>query len=104
MSESNMSILEAWCNGRPVIVAGGYIPESAKKALGVGGKYGGRKLAVACGGHVVSNPDLIFRVKNGPKLAPYHGATFYTVGSKDGYVDYPLSMALSAQGSVEAGL
>jgi NADPH2 dehydrogenase len=65
MSELNMLLLEAWGNERPLIVAGGYIRESAKKkALGVGGKYGGRKLAVACGGHFVSNPDLIFRVKN----------------------------------------
>ena len=47
----------------------------------------------------MSNPDLIFRVKNGSKLA-----TFYTVGSKDGFADYPLSTALSARGNVEAEL
>jgi len=89
--ESNFPFLEAWGNERPVIVAGGYTGESAMKALGVGGVYEGKKVAVAFGRPFVSNPDLVFRVQNGVELAPYDRKTFYEIGSQKGYVDYAFS-------------
>jgi NADPH2 dehydrogenase len=90
-SESNLPFLEAWGDGRPVIVAGGYTVESAMKALGAGGVYEGKKVAIAFGRHFVSNPDLVFRVRNGIALAPYDRNTFYEIGSEKGYVDYEFS-------------
>ncbi|KAF2025379.1 FMN-linked oxidoreductase [Setomelanomma holmii] len=100
--DSNIPLLEAWGDERPVIVAGGYSAESAVSALASGGQYEGRKVAVAFGRHFVSNPDLVFRVKNKVELAPYDRSTFYKVGSKDGYLDYPFSEAYLAQEVVAA--
>ncbi|KAH7065818.1 hypothetical protein BKA63DRAFT_547041 [Paraphoma chrysanthemicola] len=90
-SESNMPLLEAWGDERPVIVAGGYTAESAKDTLGPGGLYDGRKAAVAFG-----------RPYNRVELAPYDRATFYKIGSKDGYIDYPFSREFLAHSRVGA--
>ncbi|KAF2819349.1 FMN-linked oxidoreductase [Ophiobolus disseminans] len=89
--ESNLSFLEAWGDDRPVIVAGGYTAKSALKALGPGGVYEGKKIAVAFGRPFVSNPDLVYRAKKGIQFAPYDRTTFYEVGSEKGYVDYEFS-------------
>jgi NADPH2 dehydrogenase len=89
--ESNRPFLEAWGNERPVIVAGGYTGNSAMDVLAPGGAYYGKKVAIAFGRHFVSNPDLVFRVKNGIELAPYDRGTFYEVGSEKGYTDYETS-------------
>jgi len=90
-AESSHLFLEAWGNERSVIVAGGYTGESALKALAVGGAYEGRNVAIAFGRHFVSNPDLVFRIKNGVGLAPYDRKTFYEIGSEKGYTDYEYS-------------
>jgi NADPH2 dehydrogenase len=96
-SESNIPFLDAWGAEHPVIVAGGYSGESARKALDAGGMYEGRSVAIAFGRHFVSNPDLIFRVKNNVALAPYDRKTFYSVGSKKGYTDYEFSEGFKAE-------
>jgi NADPH2 dehydrogenase len=90
-SDSTIPYMDAWGNERPIIVAGGYTAESAQKALAAGGMYEGRNVAIAFGRHYVSNPDLVFRVKNGVTLTPYDRATFYSVGSEKGYTDYEFS-------------
>jgi NADPH2 dehydrogenase len=95
--ESNIPFLDAWGNDRPVIVAGGYTGESAVKALSSGGVFEGRKVAIAFGRPFVSNPDLVFRVKNGVPLAPYDRKTFYNVGSERGYTDYEFSQEFRAE-------
>jgi NADPH2 dehydrogenase len=97
-SDSIIPCLDAWGNERPVIVAGGYTAESAKKALATGGMYEGRNVAIAFGRRYVSNPDLVFRVKNGVPLTPYDRSTFYTIGSEKGYLDYEFSEKFRAQG------
>lgn len=97
LKESSLPFLDAWGNDRPAIVAGGYSPESAAKALGTDGEYGGRNVAIAFGRHYVSNPDLVFRMKSGVPLAPYDRSTFYAVGSEKGYTDYGLSQEFRAQ-------
>jgi NADPH2 dehydrogenase len=96
-ADSLIPFLDAWGNERPVIVAGGYSADSAREVLGPGGMYEGRKVAVAFGRHYVSNPDLVFRVKNGVPLAPYDRKTFYDIGSKEGYTDYAFSEEYNAQ-------
>ncbi|KAJ5245931.1 hypothetical protein N7468_000914 [Penicillium chermesinum] len=82
-------ILEAWENRSPVMVAGAYTPESAAKA--VEEHYKHWDVIVAFGRHFISNPDLVFRVKNGIPLAPYNRATFYLLKQWEGYNDYPFS-------------
>jgi 2,4-dienoyl-CoA reductase-like NADH-dependent reductase (Old Yellow Enzyme family) len=44
--------------------------------------------AIAFGRHFISNPDLVYRLEHGLKLAPNVSDTWYTQGPQ-GYVDYP---------------
>ncbi|KAF4965611.1 hypothetical protein FSARC_6598 [Fusarium sarcochroum] len=88
-------ILEMWDNQSPVIVGGGYVPDNVYQA--VDGSYKKWNVVVAFGRWFISNPDLVFRVKNGVPLTSYQRETFYTAKSDVGYNDYPFS-----QGFVEA--
>ncbi|MCJ1289350.1 Chanoclavine-I aldehyde reductase fgaOx3 [Xylographa carneopallida] len=81
-------LVEAWGATSPVLVAGGFTPESAKRA--VEEEYPG-EVAVVFGRYFISNPDLPFRVLRGVGLSKYDRGTFYKVGSREGYVDYPFS-------------
>lgn len=80
-------ILEAWDNQSPVIVAGGYTPESAASA--VDDHYRKWDVLVAFGRHFLANPDLVFRVQKGLELNKYNRTTFYINMSEEGYNDYP---------------
>ncbi|KAJ5711412.1 hypothetical protein N7488_005568 [Penicillium malachiteum] len=82
-------ILEAWDNLSPVIVAGGYRPDSAVWA--VEKRYKKWDVMVAFGRHFISNPDLVFKVQNGIPLTPYNRSTFYCRKEWVGYNDYPFS-------------
>lgn len=82
-------ILEAWNNLSPVIVAGGYRPSTA--AWAVEEKYRKWDVMVAFGRHFISNPDLVFRVKNDIRLLQYDRSTFYNNKQWLGYNDYPFS-------------
>ncbi|KAH6988539.1 NADPH dehydrogenase [Ilyonectria destructans] len=82
-------ILEAWDNLSPVLVAGGYTPETAGWALD--DHYKKWDVLIAFGRHFLANPDLVFRVKNGIELNKYNRATFYLTMSDVGYNDYPFS-------------
>jgi NADPH2 dehydrogenase len=95
-ADSLIPFLDAW-GERPVIIAGGYSAESVLKAVGAGGVYEWRKVAIAFGRHYVSNPDLVFKVKNGVPLAPYDRKTFYEIGSEKGFTDYEFSEEYKAQ-------
>ncbi|TPX61311.1 hypothetical protein PhCBS80983_g01153 [Powellomyces hirtus] len=64
------------------IVAGGYLRDSAEKAISSG--YAD---AVAFGRYYISNPDFVERLRNNITLTPYNRATFYTQDSV-GYTDY----------------
>ncbi|CRK06929.1 hypothetical protein BN1723_006565, partial [Verticillium longisporum] len=82
-------ILEEWDNRSPVIVAGGYTPESAQQA--VDGHYKKWDVLVAFGRHFLANPDLVYRVENGIQLNEYNRNTFYLNKTEEGYNDYPFS-------------
>ncbi|RDW70507.1 alkene reductase [Aspergillus mulundensis] len=82
-------ILEAWDNRSPVIVAGGYRPETAAWALEE--HYKKWDVLVAFGRHFLANPDLVFRIRHGIELNRYNRATFYLAESEVGYNDYPFS-------------
>lgn len=82
-------ILEAWDNHSPVVVAGGYHPESAAQA--VEEHYRKWDVMVAFGRHFIANPDLVFRIQHGITLNKYNRATFYLRKQWEGYNDYPFS-------------
>ncbi|OLN81109.1 Chanoclavine-I aldehyde reductase 2 [Colletotrichum chlorophyti] len=84
-------ILEEWDNLSPVVVAGGYTADTARWA--VDQHYKKWDVAVAFGRHFISNPDLVFRVKNNIPFTPYDRTTFYLKKSNEGYNTYPFSDA-----------
>ncbi|KAI1373071.1 NADH:flavin oxidoreductase/NADH oxidase family protein [Hypoxylon crocopeplum] len=81
--------VDAWDNTSPVLVAGGFTPDSAKKM--VDEEFKDKDVAVVFGRRFISTPDLPFRIRQGLPLADYNRDTFYTAGSKQGYTDYPFS-------------
>lgn len=81
--------IEAWGTGRPVLLAGGFRPDSARRA--VEKEYPEYQMGICFGRFFISNPDLPYRVLNGVEFAKYDRETFYKVKSPDGYIDYPFS-------------
>ncbi|THY69427.1 FMN-linked oxidoreductase [Aureobasidium pullulans] len=79
--------IDIWGRTSPVLVAGGFTPESAKHAVDV--EYKDVDAAVVFGRHFISNPDLPMRIKKGVELNGYDRSTFYTPMQKEGYLDYP---------------
>lgn len=82
-------MVKAWDNASPILLAGGFLPESAKQA--VNETYKDHDVVIVFGRYFVANPDLVFRVKEGLQLTEYDRAVFYTPKDPKGYLDYPLS-------------
>ncbi|KAF6845316.1 NADPH dehydrogenase [Colletotrichum musicola] len=82
-------ILEEWDNTSPVVVAGGYLADSARWA--VDERYKKWDVAVAFGRPFIANPDLVFRVRNNIPFTPYDRSTFYVKKSNEGYNTYEFS-------------
>lgn len=82
-------MIQAWANTSPVLLAGGFNSELAKKTLDE--EYPDRDIGAGFGRPFIANPDLPFRIKHGISLNPYIRATFYTPKSEVGYIDYPFS-------------
>ncbi|TDZ28360.1 Chanoclavine-I aldehyde reductase fgaOx3 [Colletotrichum trifolii] len=80
-------LLDIWDNASPVLVAGGFTPELARRA--VDDEYARWDVAVVFGRHFLANPDLPFRIKHGLPLNKYDRDTFYTPSIPEGYIDYP---------------
>ncbi|KAJ5748801.1 uncharacterized protein N7511_010497 [Penicillium nucicola] len=70
-----------------LLVAGGYTPQEADDL--VNKKYPGKDIVVMFGRHFISNPDLVYRIKEGLELNAYNRETFYSLESVLGYSDYP---------------
>lgn len=79
----------AWGNTSPILLAGGFRPDSARRA--VEEEYTNFDIAIVFGRYFISNPDLPYRILNDRELAPYDRGTFYKIKSPDGYIDYPFS-------------
>lgn len=88
-------MVELWDHASPVLVAGGFTPESARTAAEE--TYKGYDVAIVFGRYFVTNPDLVFRVKTGVPLVKYDRSTFYTPKEPRGYVDYPFSALYKAE-------
>lgn len=79
--------INTWNNQSPVILAGGFTPESARRLVEY--EYSGYDIATAFGRYFISNPDLPYRIRHNIALTPYDRSTFYKAKSRDGYIDYP---------------
>ncbi|KAI0147337.1 NADH:flavin oxidoreductase/NADH oxidase [Xylariaceae sp. FL1272] len=88
-------LVKAWENQSPVILAGGFTRESALKT--VDEKYKDYDVVIAFGRHFISNPDLVFRLKEGVALTKYDRSTFYTPKKPEGYIDIPFSEEFRAK-------
>ena len=96
-SESLKFAFDAWDKRSPVLVAGGFRPDTALKAID--GAYSSSDVAIVFGRYFISNPDLPYRIKNGIELMEYNRKTFYIPKSKTGYIDYPFSKDWLAESS-----
>ncbi|KAK3687695.1 hypothetical protein B0T22DRAFT_498024 [Podospora appendiculata] len=63
----------------PLLIAGGYTAESARRLVDV--DRPDKDVAVAFGRHFIANPDLPFRVQHGISFSPYNRSTFYNARS-----------------------
>ncbi|KAK5630413.1 hypothetical protein RRF57_006128 [Xylaria bambusicola] len=82
-------LFKLWDNQTPIMLAGGYLPESAMRA--VDEMWKDYDVIIAFGRYFISNPDLVFRIKEGIRFADYDRSTFYTKKSAEGYIDLPFS-------------
>lgn len=88
--------LDIWGKTSPVLLAGGFKPDSAKRAMG---EYKDHDILIVFGRYFISNPDLPFRIQHGIELTQYNRDTFYNVGSPEGYTDQPFSKEWEEQSS-----
>lgn len=80
-------LVDIWGNQSPVMLAGGFKPDSSSST--VDDNFPNQDVMIAFGRYFISTPDLVFRIKNGIELAPYDRDTFYNAGESRGYTDYP---------------
>ncbi|KAJ5641697.1 Aldolase-type TIM barrel [Penicillium lividum] len=97
-SEKLDFFFNAYEKASPVMVAGGYKPDSAREA--VDAVYKDYDVLIAFGRSYITNPDLPFRVKSNVPLTPYDRDMFYRPKDPVGYIDYEFSAEFKA---VQAG-
>lgn len=102
LTRRNDPFIELWGSQAPIILAGGFTPETAKKVTEE--TYPDRDVCVAFGRFYISTPDLPYRVHQGISLNPYIRATFYTKMSPVGYTDYSYSSQYLAIGPEKVAL
>ena len=88
-------LIDVWGKTSPVFVAGGFAADSAYKA--VDKEYKDKDVAIVFGRYFISNPDLVFRVKNHIEFTDYDRSTFYNKKQARGYTDYPFSKEFERQ-------
>lgn len=81
-------LIDIWGKTSPIFIAGGFVPETALRAVK---EYQENNVCIVFGRYFTSNPDLVFRIKEGIDLTPYDRTKFYTAKAKDGYTTYPFS-------------
>ncbi|KAL4955591.1 hypothetical protein BDW69DRAFT_116183 [Aspergillus filifer] len=91
---------EAYGKASPIMVAGGYVGETARQAVDV--EHKDYDTLVAIGRPWTANPDLPFRVRKEIPLKPYEREHFYTVKSPVGYADYDFSEEWKAENAATA--
>ncbi|TGJ82045.1 hypothetical protein E0Z10_g6717 [Xylaria hypoxylon] len=81
-------LIKLWNNQSPVVLAGGFTSLSAIQ--GVDETWKDFDIIIAFGRYFISNPDLVFRLREGIEFAKYDRSTFYT-RTAEGYIDLPFS-------------
>ncbi|KAJ5492779.1 Chanoclavine-I aldehyde reductase [Penicillium diatomitis] len=81
--------LDAYRGAGPIVIAGGYKPETAKEA--VDGRYKDHEVVIGFGRPYTSNPDLPFRVQHNVPLVPHDRDTLYNAKEARGYNDWEFS-------------
>ncbi|KAG9234357.1 hypothetical protein BJ875DRAFT_461783 [Amylocarpus encephaloides] len=94
-SESVDFLLDTWGKTSPVLLAGGFTPATAYQS--VDEKHAGKDVAIVFGRYFISNPDLVFRVREGIELEPYDRSKFYLAKQEEGYTTYPYSPEFDRQ-------
>lgn len=82
-------LIKLWDNQSPIVLAGGFLPESAIRT--VDETWKDFDIVIAFGRYFISNPDLVFRLREGIEFTQYDRSTFYTPKNSKGYTDFPLS-------------
>ncbi|KAI8955644.1 NADH:flavin oxidoreductase/NADH oxidase [Xylaria longipes] len=82
-------LIKLWNNQSPIILAGGFLPKSAVQA--VEETWKDFDIVIAFGRYFISNPDLVFRLREGIEFRNYDRSTFYTPKKAEGYIDFPIS-------------
>ncbi|TVY31769.1 putative inactive dehydrogenase [Lachnellula occidentalis] len=88
-SESVKFLVDIWDNTSPVLLASGYKTESAYTA--VDKEWKDKDVVIVFGRYFISNPDLVFRIKEKIELTPYDRSKFYLPKQALGYTDWPFS-------------
>lgn len=89
LTRRNDPFIELWGSEAPIMLAGGFTPETARKITEE--IHPDRDVCVAFGRFYISTPDLPYRICQGISPNPYARETFYTKMSPVGYTDYPYS-------------
>jgi NADPH2 dehydrogenase len=95
--ENNDWLIKLWDNCTPILLSGGFTPEKAQHAVDV--KYKDYDIGIIFGRYFVSNPDLVFRLKEALPMTKYERSVFYTPKLVKGYTDWEFSPEYSAQAS-----
>ncbi|RFU29498.1 hypothetical protein B7463_g6821, partial [Scytalidium lignicola] len=88
-------LLDIWGKTSPVFLAGGFRTDSAYRA--VDEEYKDKNVAIVFGRYFISNPDLVFRVKEKIPFTPYDRNKFYNKGQVDGYTTWAFTKEFEAQ-------
>jgi NADPH2 dehydrogenase len=88
-------LIDIWGKTSPVFVAGGFKQDSAYRA--VDEEYKGKDITIVFGRYFISNPDLVFRVKEKIAFTDYDRAKFYNKKQVLGYTDWPFSKEFEQQ-------
>jgi NADPH2 dehydrogenase len=88
-------LIDIWGKTSPVLLAGGFKPDGAYAAADK--EYKDKDIAIVFGRYFISNPDLVFRVKEGIPFTPYDRSKFYLPKQEEGYTTYPYSKEFEAQ-------
>lgn len=82
-------LVDIWANQSPVLLAGGFRPDSARKAAD--DEFKDKDVVIVFGRYFISTPDLVFRIEKGIDFTPYDRKTFYNPESPEGYTTHPFS-------------
>lgn len=87
-------LVRRYAGGGPVMIAGGFTAESAKKAADE--HYKDLDVIISFGRLFIPNPDLVFRIEKGLPLEKPNRDTFYVPKSPKGYTDFSFSSEFQA--------